>query len=72
MIDGTTDGLFLDDPRFQPVLGAAEQLGVPLYLHPAPPPSQVYKATTVGCLKLSPTPSPSAAGAGTQKWASIA
>ena len=44
MIDGTVDGQFLDNPRFQPVLAEAERLGVPLYLHPAPPPPAVFKA----------------------------
>ena len=44
MIDGTIDGQFLDNKRFEPVLEAAEQLGVPLYLHPAPPPSRVKEA----------------------------
>ncbi len=44
MIDGTFDGQFLDNPRFEPVLAAAERLGVPIYLHPAPPPHSVYKA----------------------------
>jgi predicted TIM-barrel fold metal-dependent hydrolase len=44
MVDGTTDGLFLDDPRFLPVFEAAEKLGVPIYLHPAPPPETVQKA----------------------------
>lgn len=44
MIDGTTDGLFLDDPRFEPVLATAERLGFPIYLHPAPPPGPVFKA----------------------------
>lgn len=44
MIDGTIDGRFLDDRRFEPVLAAAEKLDVPLYLHPAPPPRSVYTA----------------------------
>ena len=44
MIDGTTEGQFLDDPRFEPVLAAAASLGAPIYLHPAPPPAQVYQA----------------------------
>jgi predicted TIM-barrel fold metal-dependent hydrolase len=44
LIDGTTDGLFLDDPRFLPVLEAAAHLNVPIYLHPAPPPEPVQKA----------------------------
>lgn len=44
MLDGTTDGLFLDDPRFTPVFEAAVALDVPIYLHPAPPPETVQKA----------------------------
>jgi uncharacterized protein len=44
MIDGTIGGQFLDNRRFEPVLAAAERLAVPLYLHPAPPPSSVYDA----------------------------
>ena len=44
MLDGTTDGLFLDDPRFTPVFEAAVALKVPIYLHPAPPPETVMKA----------------------------
>lgn len=38
MIMGRTDGEFLDRPRFDPILRTAAELGVPLYLHPAPPP----------------------------------
>ncbi|MBL5974749.1 MAG: amidohydrolase [Candidatus Leucobacter sulfamidivorax] len=38
MIHGQTDGVFLDHPRVRPILAAAERLGVPIYLHPAPPP----------------------------------
>ncbi len=44
MVSGTTDGRFLDDPRFYPVLAEAERLDVPIYLHPAPPPPDVFKA----------------------------
>jgi predicted TIM-barrel fold metal-dependent hydrolase len=36
-----TDGAFLDDPRFAPLLARFEQLDVPLYLHPAQPPAAV-------------------------------
>ncbi len=43
MVDGTTDGKFLDAPEFFPVLEALAELGVPLYLHPAPPPEEVAK-----------------------------
>jgi len=44
MVDGTIDGLFLDDPRFLPVFEMAVKLKVPIYLHPAPPPEPVMKA----------------------------
>jgi predicted TIM-barrel fold metal-dependent hydrolase len=44
LINGTTGGLFLDDSRFFPVLEAAAHLGVPVYLHPAPPPEPVGHA----------------------------
>ncbi len=43
MIHGVTQGRFLDDPFFSPLLECAEALGVPLYLHPAPPPEPVQK-----------------------------
>jgi uncharacterized protein len=41
MIHGQTRGVFLDDPGVRPILAAAERLGVPIYLHPAPPPAAV-------------------------------
>ena len=44
LVDGTTDGLFLDDARFLPVFEAAAHLGVPIYLHPALPPETVRQA----------------------------
>ena len=44
LVDGTTDGLFLDDARFLPVFEAACALGVPVYLHPALPPEPVKEA----------------------------
>ncbi len=43
MFDGTTDDKFLDAPEFFPVLEAAAALGVPVYVHPAPPPEAVAK-----------------------------
>jgi predicted TIM-barrel fold metal-dependent hydrolase len=43
LLDGTTGGLFLDDPRFLPVFEAAAHLMVPIYLHPAPPPERVFQ-----------------------------
>jgi uncharacterized protein len=44
MIHGQTHGVFLDDPRADPVLATAERLGVPVYLHPAEPPPAVRAA----------------------------
>jgi hypothetical protein len=44
MVNGTTGGLFLDDPSFEPVLEAAHALDVPIYIHPAPPPAAVRDA----------------------------
>jgi uncharacterized protein len=43
MINGITQGRFLDDTFFTPLLERAEALDVPLYLHPAPPPEPVEK-----------------------------
>ena len=43
MVDGMTDGLFLDDPRFLPLFETAVKLGVPVYVHPAPPPPDVME-----------------------------
>ncbi len=34
LINGLTEGRFLDDPRFEPILARAAQLDVPIYLHP--------------------------------------
>ena len=44
MVDGHTDGRFLDDPRFEPLLARAERLGVPIYVHPNIPPESVRNA----------------------------
>ncbi len=44
MIQGVSQGRFLDDPFFSPIFETAEALDVPLYLHPAPPPEPVMEA----------------------------
>jgi predicted TIM-barrel fold metal-dependent hydrolase len=44
LINGLTEGRFLDDPRFDPILARAEQLDVPIYLHPNLPPRSVFEA----------------------------
>ena len=37
LIAGTCGGLFLDDERFDPVLAAAEEVDLPIYVHPGSP-----------------------------------
>jgi predicted TIM-barrel fold metal-dependent hydrolase len=44
LISGTIRDAFLDDARFAPLLRRAEQLDVPLYIHPGMPPAEVRKA----------------------------
>lgn len=44
LVNGMVEGAFLDHPRFAPVLARAEQLGVPIYLHPGIPPQSVRDA----------------------------
>lgn len=44
MIHGQTHGVFLDHPSVRPILAAAVRLDVPVYLHPAPPPTAVREA----------------------------
>ena len=43
MVNSTlgTNGAFLDDERFEPLLDRAERIGVPLYLHPSAPPASL-------------------------------
>jgi predicted TIM-barrel fold metal-dependent hydrolase len=48
MIFGTTNGRFLDDPAFLPVLERAAALSVPIYLHPTMPPAPVREAYYTG------------------------
>lgn len=42
------EGGFLDDPRFTPVLEAAEALNMPIYVHPGAPMDAVQKAYYAG------------------------
>ncbi len=48
VVNGTIDGKFLDDPQFAPILAAAEQLDVPIYIHPHLPPRSVFDAYYAG------------------------
>ena len=44
MVNSTlgSNGIFLDDASFEPLLERFEQLDVPLYLHPAPPSAALH------------------------------
>ena len=44
MINGTTEGRFLDHPSYDGLLAAAVQLDVPIYIHPHLPPEAVRQA----------------------------
>ena len=41
LINGHTNGHYLDEPSFGVLLGRAESLGVPIYIHPTDPPPAV-------------------------------
>lgn len=41
LINGHTNGRYLDDPSFDVLLAQAESLGVPIYIHPTDPPPAV-------------------------------
>lgn len=44
LINGLTNDEFLDHPKFSPIFKRAEQLDVPIYLHPGLPPQSVVDA----------------------------
>lgn len=49
LINGLTEGRFLDDASFVPILTRAEALEVPIYIHPGIPPERpVRKAYYAG------------------------
>jgi uncharacterized protein len=41
LITGSCGGKFLDDERFEPILAAAEEVNLPIYVHPGVPPAQI-------------------------------
>ncbi|WP_406698427.1 amidohydrolase family protein [Singulisphaera sp. Ch08] len=47
-INGHVRGRYLDDSAFAPILERAESLGVPIYLHPTPPPRAVFETYYAG------------------------
>jgi predicted TIM-barrel fold metal-dependent hydrolase len=48
LVTGTCGGLFLDDTRFDPVLAAAEEVDLPIYVHPGMPQAAVSTAYYAG------------------------
>ena len=48
LVSGSCGGLFLDDERFDPVLTAAEQVDLPIYVHPGLPENPVSRAYYAG------------------------
>jgi uncharacterized protein len=44
LVMGTCGGLFLDHERFDPVLTAAEEVDLPIYVHPGVPPKPISAA----------------------------
>ena len=44
MVNGTTEGRFLDDPRYDSLLACAVELDVPIYIHPHMAPTAVREA----------------------------
>lgn len=44
LVNGTTEGRFLDDPRYDSLLGCAVELDVPIYIHPNLAPAAVREA----------------------------
>ncbi|MBS1696516.1 MAG: amidohydrolase [Actinobacteria bacterium] len=42
LVAGTYEGLFLDASRFDPILAAAEEVDLPIYLHPGLPQAAVF------------------------------
>ena len=44
LVNGATDGRFLDDPAFEPILAKAEELDLPIYIHPGIPAAPVRNA----------------------------
>jgi predicted TIM-barrel fold metal-dependent hydrolase len=44
LVNGATDGRFLDDPAFDPILAQAAKLDLPIYLHPGIPTEAVRNA----------------------------
>lgn len=66
-INGTTDGLFLDDPRFAPILSRAEAIGAPSISIPDPRHVRCATSTSRGCRTLPRSSCPMPVSAGMRK-----
>ena len=64
LANGPTDGRFLDDPRFEPILARAEALAVPIYIHPGIPSKKCERRTSTGSPAISASRSPYRPGVG--------
>jgi predicted TIM-barrel fold metal-dependent hydrolase len=54
LINGRTQERFLDDEFFWPIFESAEALGVPIYLHPMPPPKAAHDVYYIGFMLAAP------------------
>lgn len=52
MINGHTQGSFLDDKKYWPIFECAHTLGVPIYLHPRDPHPDAMKSYFEGCPEI--------------------
>lgn len=64
VINGHIGARYLDDPFFWPIFEQAQTLGVPIYLHPTPPPEAVIAASYTGNFSPAVTAQLAAAGWG--------
>lgn len=67
LINGTTGGRFLDHPDFSPILDAAAELAVPIYLLLGSHPMQLFRPITPACHLMWETNSPRLDTAGITK-----
>ena len=67
LVNGATDGRFLDDPAFEPILARAEALDLPIYIHPGIPVAAVRSAYYDGLPAISASPWRCPPGAGTPR-----
>ena len=67
LINGTTEGRFLDHPSYDGLLAAAVELDVPIYIHPHLPPSRCGRPITPISCPARPACSKAPPGAGIRR-----